>query len=459
MCIYTPIFGPKNMSYSKPVNRNTEDFISFSRDFIFDLSDARSKASQVTFLLDGLSRKRYDEFISWDLPKPSARPGSSNSLILNDQDQDHDDDDDDDDDDDGYCTYVPEEKMTATKYSKIKYENDPLSNSRYLLESMMVSDLTPSIENKTQVLKALGLEEIKLQSYSRTYLNPDGSSTVYYSIEFTLSLFVARLDHAAQVALGQRRNTSPFSQLSSEIMGEYILPAAGGIIHHRKLFYATDDPKSLLFTLHLLQNSERTLLDHICRQLEESSSRPYKKRLIFQLPHQAALNAMLIMFESKMAEVEGQVHSRPRPHYIEQRERFQMMKASPHEIIPREHNNLENLNPWWHFIGNTSEDVKDVFTAVNHNDGPSVVKFALQLNPDDSEGGSFDDYVHLAFVAQTGQKKPYILVVLPLAKDENIRWWRYNIDPDLQDLRHQYSFLYFFRKLVQWAIGKKQYKP
>ena len=436
------------MSYSKPVNRNTEDFISFSRDFIFDLSDARSKASQVTFLLDGLSRKRYDEFISWDLPKPSARPGSCNSLILN----HNDDDDDDDDDDDGDYTYVPEENMTATKYSKIKYANDPLSNSRYLLESMLVSDLTPSIENMTQVLKALGLEEIKLQSYSRTYLNPDGSSTVYYSIELTLSLFVARLEHAAQVALGQCRKDCKLSQLSSEIFGEYILPEAGGIIHHRKLFYATDDPKSLLFTLHLLQNSERTLLDHICGQVEESRHNSYKKSLIFHLPHQADLNAMLIIFESKMAEVEEQVHSRPRPHYIEQRERFQMMKASPHEIIPRECNDLENLNPWWYFIGSASEDVKDVFTAVNHN----VVKFALQLNPDDSKRGSFDNYVHLAFVAQTGQKKPYILVVLPLTEDESIRWWRFSTVPDLQDFRRQYSFLYFFRKLVQWAIGKKK---
>jgi hypothetical protein len=352
---------------------------------------------------------------------------------------------------------VPEKKMTATNYPKIKYAKDTLSDSRDLLESMLVSDLTPSIENMTQLLKALGLEEIKLQSYCRTYLNPDSSSTVYYSIELTLSLFVARLEHAVQVALGQRRKDCVLSRVSSEILGEHILPRAGGIIHYRKLFYATNDPKTLLFTLHLLQNSERTLLDHICGQLEKSSILPYHKQLIFHLPHQADLNAMLTMFESKMAEVEEQVHSRPRPHYIEQRERFQMMKALPHEIIPRERNNLENLSPWWHFIGSTSEDAKDVFTAVNHNGGPSVVKFALRLNPDDSESGSFDNYVHLAFVAETVHKRPYILVVLPLTQDESIRWSRHDIDPDLQDLRREYSFLYFFRKLVQWAIGKKQY--
>jgi hypothetical protein len=400
------------MSFSQDANANRDDFRAFARDFIFDLNGARTKASQVTFILDGLNEDLYGAAVAGYYSEPSERPT-------------------------GMSETVP--------YSSVKYQRDPRVN---LLHTVYESDLTSAFKDLPALLQTLALQNIELRGYRRQYSSGRGP-TALYSLELKLSVYEARLDMAVEVAKGRRRSGSLLSLLPKDVVGDGIMPHAGNAIHPNRLFYSTDNYSAFYFAVHLLLNGEVTQIDRECMKQDKACMYQFDKRLIFSLQNQAVLDDSLEMFKIKMREIEKMM-GEWRTHTDK---RFELTIASPEEIIP---NDPFTSTPWSNILQHASPDAVDLFSSSTSVSGDlTVTKCALKLNSDSPTSMACKS-VYIAFVHG---ENPYIMVVLPLAFQaefmvleaefrDGVRTSQLKLE-FIFKMRH--SFHYFVQKLVRWA--------
>ena len=329
------------MSYSHIANQNSDDFKAFARDFIFDLNGARAEASQVTFILDGLNEVLYGAALASFYSEPSERPT-------------------------GMSETVP--------YSSVKYQRDPRVN---LQHTVYESDLTSAFKDLPALLQTLALQKIELKGYRR-HCYSGRTTAALYSLELKLSVYDARLDMAVEVAKGRRRNTCLFSLLPSETIANDIMPHTENAIHPNRLFYTTDNYNAFYFAVHLLLNGEVTQIDRECRKQDEECIYQFKKRLIFIMQNQAALDASLEMFKIKMREIQTMVTKWRNYTRIPIDNLYQLTIASPEEIIP---NDPDVWTPWSNILQNASPDAKVLFSSsTSLSEDLSVTKCALELN-------------------------------------------------------------------------------
>ena len=405
------------MSFSQPVLPD-ESFMTFAGNFIFDLRDARNEASQVTFIYDGLQADMYNNWVSKHYSRSE--------------------------------TARPEVLMTDTPFPELKYRNDHYSEGgrHTLLEAKNVSNLTSVFKNREALKQTLGLQNIELKSYCRTYSNEEGRPLrTHYSIELRLSLYKACLDKAVEVAKGMHRPACILSRLPKDVVVNNIFSQAGDIIHPRRLFFMTQYPQYFNSVVNQLQNEDTMRIDHLNHTLQGPKMAQYEKQLIFPMVRKSDLYENYIMFTSKMEEImKTLIASWPSTPLEEQ---FRMTTVFPHHTID------DTEPPWSDFLQNTTDDVEDLFASVENG----LTRYALELNPDFPETKDSRLCVFLAF-GQDDEGKPCVRVILPLTTSE------FDIqeqevpgggDPQLNlvsEFKHRHSFYYFVQKLVRWATSK-----
>ena len=409
------------MSFSQPVLIDNS-FKWVARDFIFDLNSARTEASQVTFILDGLDVDQYYYEVK--------------RYYVN------------------FETSRPDVLMTDTPYPALKYRNDHYSQGgrRTLLQAKNVSNLTSVFKNREALIQTLGLQNIELKSYCRSYSNEEEGipPTTYYSIELRLSLYEARLDKAVEVAKGLHSHNSILSRLPNEVVGEYIMSQAGDTIH-RRLFFKTYQSNIFNFVVKLLQNEYRMQIDHLNHSLEGPKMAWYKKQLLFPVLYISQLVDIRKMFTRKMEEIKKTLMaSWPRTPLEQQ---FRMTTVFPSETID------DTKAPWSDFLQNTTDDVEDLFTSVKYG----LTRYALELNPDFPETKDSSLCVFLAF-GKDDEGTQCVRVILPLTTSEfDIQEREVPGEPSQLNLVYYFNdspscyyktFHYFVQKLVRWATSK-----
>lgn len=172
----------------------------------------------------------------------------------------------------------------------------------------------------------------------------------------------------------------------------------------------------------------------------------WKGFFFFHLPNQAALDANFEIFRAEMEEAGRTVSSWPMDPRMSKR--FEMTIVPPNETPA-------DRPPWRSFLGDVSDDIKGWFTL-----HPNATKCALLLNPDDFDEDSFSGSIYLSFGMEG--ERPFIVVVLPVSEEEKRAAGYLTRNHDYQPLAitfnftREYSFLYFVKKLVQWALGKRR---